>query len=107
MLDFVKIIKDFGGVGELVLNSIDKDGTTSGYDFENLKLIRNIYDGPITILGGSSDLENIKELISKFPIIERRGSTFVFKGKYKAVLINYPNPTNKLDIINEANNTIL
>ena len=30
----------------------------------------------------------------------------MFKGKYKAVLINYPNPTNKLDIINEANNTI-
>jgi len=108
LLDFVKIIKDLGGVGELVLNSIDKDGTMSGYDFENLKLIRNIYDGQITILGGSSDLENIKELISKFPIIgAAAGSTFVFKGKYKAVLINYPNPKNKLDIINEANNTIL
>ena len=47
---------------------------------------------PITVLGGAGTLDDIKNLISKFNIIgAAAGSLFVFKGKYKAVLINYPN----------------
>jgi cyclase len=47
---------------------------------------------PITVLGGASSLSDIKELISNFKVIgAAAGSLFVFKGKYKAVLINYPN----------------
>ncbi len=107
LLDFIKILADKGGVGELVLNNIDHDGTFCGYDLENLNNIRKFYDGPITILGGAANIDDIKKLISKFPIIgAAAGSIFVFKGKYRAVLINYPSPKNKLEIINEANNTI-
>ena len=63
-----------------------------GYDINLVELIRNNCSMPITILGGAGNLSDIEKLISKFKIIgAAAGSLFVFKGKYKAVLINYPN----------------
>ncbi len=84
------------GVGEIVINSIDKDGTMQGYDIGLVELVRNITEVPITVLGGASSYEDIKNLISKFKIIgAAAGSLFVFKGKYRAVLISYPNKSEK------------
>jgi len=80
------------GVGEIVINSIDNDGIMQGYDRKLVELIRSKCTMPITLLGGAGGLEDIKSLISKYRIIgAAAGSLFVFKGKYKAVLINYPN----------------
>jgi len=77
--------------GELVINSIDLDGTQTGYDMSLAEFCREKIDKPLTILGGASSLDNIKSLIQRFKIIgAAAGSLFVFKGKYKAVLINYP-----------------
>ena len=62
-----------------------------GYDMKLIELIRDAVSVPITVLGGAGDLSHIKEVISKFGIIGvAAGSLFVFKGVYKAVLINYP-----------------
>ena len=80
------------GIGEIVINSIDNDGTTQGYDTVLVENIRRKCSMPMTVLGGASTLDDIKQLISKFKIIgAAAGSLFVFKGKYRAVLINYPN----------------
>jgi len=80
------------GIGEIVINSIDNDGTMQGYDTALVENIRNRSSMPITVLGGAGTLDDIKNLISKFKIIgAAAGSLFVFKGKYRAVLINYPN----------------
>jgi len=77
------------GVGEIIVNSIDNDGKMLGYDIELAEIIRDLCDTPITILGGAGNLEHIKSLIAKFKVIgAAAGSLFVFKGKYKAVLIN-------------------
>ena len=77
--------------GELVINSIDLDGSQSGYDISLAELCRGSIDKPLTILGGASSLDNIRSLIKRFKVIgAAAGSLFVFKGKYKAVLINYP-----------------
>ena len=87
------ILKDLENFhyGELVINSIDLDGSQSGYDMSLAELCREIIDKPLTILGGASSLDNIQSLIKRFKIIgAAAGSLFVFKGKYKAVLINYP-----------------
>lgn len=90
------------GVGEIVINSIDKDGTLSGYDLPLVSTIRELTDFPMTVLGGAGNLEDIKSLISKFKIIgAAAGSLFVFKGKYKAVLINYPNREEKSRLFKE------
>ena len=91
-------VKDFSleaqkrGAGELVINSIDNDGQMKGYNYELIEEIRNQIYLPMTILGGAGTHQDIKELISKYKIIgASAGSLFVFKGVYKAVLVNYPN----------------
>ena len=97
--EFVKILEE-NGAGEIVLNSIDNDGMMNGYDFNLINMVRKEHSLPMTILGGAGNLNHIKDLINKFNIIGcAAGSLFVFKGKYKAVLINYPD-------INEKNNLI-
>lgn len=79
-------------VGEIVINSIDNDGTMLGYDLGLVEKIREKCSMPITVLGGAGSLDDVKKLINKFKIIgAAAGSIFVFKGKYRAVLINYPN----------------
>ncbi len=79
-------------VGEIVINFIDNDGLMQGYDVNLIKYVRKKCSMPITVLGGAGTLDDIKNLISEFKVIgAAAGSLFVFKGKYKAVLINYPN----------------
>lgn len=91
------------GVGEIVINSIDRDGEMKGYDMDLVQLTRNLCDVPLTVLGGAGTLDDIKELIQKFKIIgAAAGSLFVFKGKYRAVLINYPN-RNEKNFLNNYN----
>lgn len=80
------------GIGEIVVNSIDNDGTMQGYDITLVENIRKKCSMPMTVLGGAGTIDHIKKLISKFKIIgAAAGSLFVFKGKYRAVLISYPN----------------
>jgi len=80
------------GIGEIVINSIDNDGTMKGYDVDLIESIRKKCSVPITVLGGAGSLDDIKKIIAKFKIIGvAAGSLFVFKGKFRAVLINYPN----------------
>ena len=80
------------GIGEIVINSIDNDGLMQGYDLPLIEGIREKCSMPITVIGGAGSIQHIKDLISKFKIIgAAAGSLFVFKGKYKAVLISYPN----------------
>ena len=103
-LKFVEEIKELG-VGEIVINSIDRDGTMKGYDYQLIDKIRNITTLPMTILGGAGSLEDIGNLINKYKIIGAgAGSIFVFKGKYRAVLINYPNDKEKTDLIKKYMN---
>tara|TARA_B100000575_G_C23142892_1_gene665652 strand:- start:6942 stop:7709 length:768 start_codon:yes stop_codon:yes gene_type:complete len=87
------------GVGELVINSIDRDGTMSGYDYELIDIVRKNSNVPLTVIGGASSLKNIQDLVYKHKIIGAGvGSLFVFKGKYRAVLINYPSKFEKNEI---------
>jgi cyclase len=96
--DFLKKVNAIG-VGEIVINSIDRDGTMEGYDIDLVQKVRDLVDVPITVIGGAGTLQDIKGLIGKFKIIgAAAGSLFVFKGKYKAVLINYPNREEKKQI---------
>jgi cyclase len=79
------------GAGELVINSIDRDGAMTGYDLTLAERIRQTVRIPITILGGAGTLSDIEALIRSCGVIgASAGSLFVFKGVYKAVLINYP-----------------
>ena len=97
--EFVKKLEDLGA-GEIVINSIDRDGTMNGYDLELIERIRENVSVPLTALGGAGFYDNLGELIKKFGIIGAgAGSLFVFKGKYRAVLINYPDFKEKKRLI--------
>ena len=91
------------GVGEIVINSIDRDGTMQGYDFELALQVKPRLNVPVTFLGGAGSLEHIGDLITKLGVVGcAAGSLFVFKGKYRAVLINYPTPSQKNEFCRHA-----
>lgn len=84
------------GAGEIVINSVDRDGEMKGYDLDLIEQVRQAVHLPLTVLGGAGSLDDLKELLSRYGIIgAAAGSLFVFKGKYRAVLINYPNQAEK------------
>jgi len=91
------------GAGEIVVNSIENDGQMKGYDLELAKRIKQMAHIPVTILGGAGSLKDIGDLVRNCGIIgAAAGSLFVFKGVYRAVLINYPNPAEKDDLIRSS-----
>lgn len=91
------------GAGELVINSIDLDGEMKGYDLALAERIRQSVKVPITILGGAGTLDDLEALIRTCGVIgASAGSLFVFKGVYKAVLINYPTLAQRDELIQNA-----
>jgi cyclase len=98
-IDLSKQLQDLG-VGEIVINSIDCDGVMKGYNLDITDKVHNEVHVPITVLGGAGSLEHLGQLINKFGIVGAAvGSLFVFKGVYKAVLINYPAPAEKDELL--------
>lgn len=87
------------GAGEIVINSVDRDGSLQGYDLELARQLRRAIKVPMTFLGGAGSLDHIGELVSALGVVgAAAGSLFVFKGKYRAVLISYPTPTQKREL---------
>jgi cyclase len=79
------------GAGELLVQSVDRDGTGSGYDLDLVEAVRAAVDIPITALGGVGELDHVTALVARFGSIGAGvGSFFVLRGKYRAVLITYP-----------------
>lgn len=94
-INFSKIAQE-EGAGEIVLNSIDNDGAMLGYDTEIFESVRKATQLPITLLGGASSYEYLKYIASRYGLLGMAaGSLFVFKGKFKAVLIQYPDASQK------------
>ena len=91
------------GAGEIVINSVDRDGLMQGYDLDLAEQIKQALKVPVTFLGGAGSLEHIGDLVSRLGVVGAvAGSLFVFKGKYRAVLINYPTPAQKIQLCRDA-----
>jgi cyclase len=91
------------GAGEIVVNSIDDDGQMKGYDLPLAAKVRDAIRLPMTVLGGAGSLNDIGQLIRRCGVLgASAGSLFVFKGPYRAVLINYPGQAQKEDLIRSA-----
>ena len=94
-LEYAKYLEKIG-VGEILLQNIDLDGSMKGFDINLIDHIYKNIDIPLTVLGGAGSLEDIKNLIQKFKLIGvAAGSLFIFKGKHRAVLVNYPDLNQK------------
>jgi len=84
------------GAGEIVVNSIDHEGVMKGYDMNIINNIRDVVNIPLTVMGGAGTMDDIGDVIQQHGIIGvAAGSLFVFKGKFRAVLINYPTNVEK------------
>lgn len=84
------------GAGEIIINSIDQDGMMKGYDINLIDKIAETISIPMTVLGGAGSISDLQKVINKHGVIGvAAGSLFVFKGVYKAVLINYPSREEK------------
>ncbi len=91
------------GAGEIIINAIEQDGQMKGYDLVLARRMREQTNLPMTVLGGAGSLDDMTQLIRTCGIVgAAAGSLFVFKGVYRAVLINYPNPSQKDDLIQTA-----
>lgn len=81
------------GAGEIVINAIDRDGEMKGYDLELARAVREAVTCPLTFLGGAGSVADMQALIDAVGVVgAAAGSLFVFKGPYRAVLINYARP---------------
>ena len=81
------------GAGEVVVNSIDRDGEMNGYDLALAKSVRNVITSPMSVLGGAGSQEDMQALIDAVGVVgAAAGSMFVFRGIYRAVLISYSRP---------------
>ena len=79
------------GAGEILLNSIDRDGTRSGYDLELLRSIADSVSVPVIACGGAGRIEDFAEAVREgHASAVAAGSFFVFHGSHRAVLISYP-----------------
>lgn len=94
-VEFAKRAQDCGA-GEILLNSVDHDGQMKGYDIDLARQVREAISLPMSVLGGAGQLEHIEALFRDIGVVgAAAGSLFVFKGKYRAVLISYPSAAEK------------
>ena len=78
------------GAGEIVINSIDRDGTMNGYDVALVQDVAQAVDVSVVALGGAGSLQHFGDAILAGAAAAAAGSLFVFQGPHRAVLITYP-----------------
>jgi cyclase len=89
-IEFAQLMESFG-VGELIIQSIDRDGTMAGYDIKLIKSISEIVKIPVTALGGAGNAMDLHKVWKEGNANGlAAGSLFVYQGSKKGVLINYP-----------------
>ncbi|MFY7964197.1 MAG: AglZ/HisF2 family acetamidino modification protein [Chitinophagaceae bacterium] len=83
------------GAGEIIINSIDQDGTLKGYDFELIKAVTSVVNIPVIAAGGASGMSDFVKAVKEcHASAVAAGAHFVFQGKHRAVLITYPEQEN-------------
>jgi cyclase len=87
--EYAKQLEDVG-VGEIFLNSVDRDGTMEGFDATLIKAVSEKVQIPVIACGGAKDINDIRSGYDAGASALAAGSLFVFHGKHRAVLITYP-----------------
>ena len=97
-VDYAKMAQDYGA-GEILLNSIERDGMYSGYDIDTLISVTNNVTIPVIVCGGASDVSDFSDAIKSGASAVSAGSMFVFQRPHQAVLISYPKYSEILNLI--------
>jgi cyclase len=87
------------GAGEILLTSIDQEGTYGGYDLELIRAVSATVDVPVVANGGARNLQDIRAaVVDAGASASAAGSLFIYQGANRAVLINYP-ARDELDLL--------
>ncbi|MCB5363232.1 imidazole glycerol phosphate synthase subunit HisF [Pusillimonas sp. CC-YST705] len=79
------------GAGEILINSVDRDGMMAGYDLPLIQRVAQSVHVPVVACGGAGSIEHLQQAVKEGGASAvAAGSMFVFHGKHRAVLINYP-----------------
>ena len=91
-LDPMELAQEFErrGIGEILLNSIDRDGTMTGYDADLIRDVATAVSVPVIACGGAGTAEDLATAVAAGASAAAAGSLFVYQGPHRAVLINYP-----------------
>lgn len=78
------------GAGEIFINDVVRDGTGNGYDLNLIRAIAPVISVPLITCGGAGTLDHFREAADAGASAVAAGSMFVYVGKHRAVMINYP-----------------
>jgi cyclase len=78
------------GAGEVFVNDVVRDGTGKGYDIELVRRVAESVDVPVVVCGGAAALDDLREAAAAGASGVAAGSMFVYLGRHRAVMINYP-----------------
>jgi cyclase len=88
-----------GGVGEIFLNNIDRDGTMTGFDLTLIRETAEAVSVPLLACGGAGGLGDLREALAAGASAVGASSMFVFHGKHRAVLITYPDRADVISVV--------
>jgi len=89
IFEYLKYVINLG-VGEVIINFIDRDGQMTGYDLDLVKQLSDVSDIPLIPNCGAGTIEDFKNAIEYGAHSVAASSMFVYYGRMKAVLINFP-----------------
>jgi cyclase len=87
------------GVGELILQSIDRDGARTGMDIDGIAEIARTLSVPVIALGGAGEVAHLNAAVAAGADAAASGSAFGFIGRLRAVLITYPEYADRLRVV--------
>lgn len=90
LFSYLKVVENLG-VGEIILQNIDQEGTMTGYDLETISKASKLVNLPIVASGGAGNMSDIRKAIEAGASAAAAGSIFVYNGPHNAVLISYSN----------------
>ena len=99
--DFARAVQD-AGAGEILLQSVERDGTQGGYDLPVIQEVARAISVPLIACGGAAGLADLAAAFAHGANAAAAGSLFVFHGKLRAVLISYPSPQEMKQLARDA-----
>ncbi len=102
-VDIEKYISDSirSGAGEVLINFVDNDGMGTGYNYNYIEKISKKIDVPLIVSGGAGHLNDFKMAVNVGASACAAGSMFVYRGRHRAVMINYPGYNTLKNLFNE------
>lgn len=89
LINYLKQVEE-AGAGEIMICSVDRDGTFAGYDLNLIKLVSSQVSIPVIACGGAGKIEDFALAVQHGASAVAAGSMFVYVGKTRGILINYP-----------------